>query len=318
MKKLIVILVGFLVILTGSAISQEVVIDSFPLGVGGSVGKEFFKPYYPKLQTIADILHEHPLTLAVVTGGADGERYRENNDAKNPGLALGRAHALRNVLVEDFGIDSAQIIIRSEDVEIVGPEYRYASVRIAWELSELEARIDTLEKRPPIEKHFTEIREVPVIPEQKVGVQFGIGFSSSPFGGIPVVSGAAIWNRMIYVEAIAGYTLWNTSYGFGGVDLDTRRRLVGADVIFFPFKDIPVGAVGGWIRIEQISQQYYKYVRMSEGPVIGVRGTPFEFLSVTAVYNPSKRRFAGVATSESDNDLFLIWITLHTIIGGGK
>jgi hypothetical protein len=318
MKKLIFILVGSLIMLTGTAISQEVVIDSFPLGVGGSVGKEFFKPYYPKLQTIADILHEHPLTHAVVTGGADGERYRENNDAKNPGLALGRAHALGNLLVEDFGVDSAQIIIRSEDVEIVGPEYRYASVRVAWELAELEARIDTLEQRPPIEKHFTEIREVAVIPPEKFGVQLGAGFSSSPFGGVPIVTGAAIWNRTVYVEALVGYTLWNTSYQFSAVDLDTRRRMAGADVVYFPIKDIPLGILGGWIRVEQISQQYYKYVRMSEGPLFGLRGVPFDFLSITAAYNPSKHRTAGIAESESDNDQFMIWFTLNTLFGGGK
>jgi hypothetical protein len=99
MKQYLILTLISLAFLTGPVLSQEVVITDFPLGVGGSVDPDVFKPYYAQLKAISDTLRMYPLARAIVAGGADGEEYRENNDAKNPGLALGRAYILRNLLI---------------------------------------------------------------------------------------------------------------------------------------------------------------------------------------------------------------------------
>lgn len=318
MNKSIIAAVCFLIALPLAARSQEVMIEGFPLGVGGSISPSFFEPYYPQLQALADTLEKYPLVFAVVTGAADGEQYRENNDAKNPGLALGRAHSLRNVLVSGFGVDSARIIIQSSDVKSRGDRYRCASVRIAWELAGLEARVDSLEQRPPVEKQITEVRGISGILGESMGLQLGAGLSSSPFGVIPIVSGALTWKKVIFVEGVVGHTIWSGDYRLGGADLTTWRRLAGGQVIVRPFAKVPVGAVGGWVRIEQISRRYYRYVKMSEGPVVGLRVTPFDFLSVTGVYNPAKHIVATEDNAKSKVAQFLISATAHISFGGKR
>jgi hypothetical protein len=84
--------------------------------------------------------------------------------------------------MREFSIDSSRIYIRTEDVAEKGPQYRYASVRVVRVLADVDERVnvlkqhvDTLLLRPALEKHFTEIREVPTPPKENLGVQFGLG-----------------------------------------------------------------------------------------------------------------------------------------------
>lgn len=317
MKKYIM-LIGCLALLAGPVWTQEVIITDFPVGVAGSIDENFFEPYYAGLQAIADTLHRFPLARAIVTGGADGLEYRRNHDAVNPGLALGRAHVLRELMINRFRTDSTQLIVQSRDVEMEGGQYRYAGIRVARDLTDLESRLNALENRPPVEKHFTEIRDVIGDFKEDLGLQLGLGFSTSPFGGIPMVSGAVSWKRIIYVEGIAGHTFWNGTFKFENTDLDTKRRLIGGQLIVYPSDRWRVGIVGGWIRIEEIAQEYYEYVKLSDGPMLGLRASPFDFLSVTGVYNPAKHRLAGDRKSHSDNDQFLLSLTAHIGFGGEK
>ena len=325
MKKYIIMIIGCLMLFTGVALTQEVVISDFPIGVGGSVDQTIFKPYHSDLKAIADTLEKYPLSRAIITGGADGVQYRQSNDAKNPSLALGRAHALLNYMIAEFDIDSSQIAIRTEDVKTKGPEYRYAGVHIAWEMSHLDnnlsglkAQVDTLMQRPPVEKHFTEVREIPNVLKENLGLQVSAGLSTSPFGGMPILAGALTWKRSIFLEGMVGHTFWNNEFTFEGLDLDTKRRMIGGHVIIFPYENIPIGAVGGWLRVEEIAQDYYEYVRLSEGPVFGLRAQPLEYLSITGAYNPSRHRQAGVLRSTAENDQFMLYITAHLGFGGAK
>ena len=319
MARVLLLIAGCLAGIVGSVWSQEVVIIGFPVGVGGSIEPELFQPYYPELKAIADTLRHNPMARAIVIGGADGIEYHESHDAKNPGLALGRAHILRNLLVTEFGVDSTQLAIETQESPIVGDAYRFASVRIVpAPTSDTDARLDALENRPPVEKHFTEIRDVPTTFIENLGLQISAGLTSSPFGAMPVVAGAVTWKRIVYVEAVFGHTVWDNTYRFLGVDLETRRRQAGFLAAFYPQEDLPIGVVAGWVRIEEISQRYYDYVRMSEGPMFGVRAVPLDFLSVTAVYNPSKHRVAGETLSQSKNSQFLVSIMVHKTFGGGR
>jgi hypothetical protein len=316
--ELVIIIVFLILSPLTFAEPQEVVVADFPYGVAASVAPDFFLPYHSQLQALADTLAKYPLALAVVTGGADGGRYGENNDAKNPGLALGRAHALRNVLVRQFNVDSARIIIQSGDVEVRGGPYRYASVRIAWELSDLEARLDSLANQPPVEKHVTEVKEISNNLSENMSLQLGLGFSSSPFGGIPLAAAAIAWKRFLFIEGIAGYTLWNKSFGYEGVNLRTRLRLAGAQITLYPLAKVPVGVTGGWMRIEQISQRYYEYVKMSEGPALGLRFRPSDYFLITGLYNPAKHDIFGNSKSILRNNQFLFAAMACLRFGGGR
>ncbi|MFH1700753.1 MAG: hypothetical protein ABIE07_09225 [Candidatus Zixiibacteriota bacterium] len=318
MKNLTIIIAGILLLLASIATSQEVIITNFPIGVGSDVSPELFAPYFGELQAIKDTLHKYPLARAIVTGGADGERYRQDNDAKNPGLALGRAHVLRNLLINEFKIDSSQIIIQSGDTKEMGGRYRFAAVRVINEFSELNKRVKALEDKPPVEKHFTEVKEITSEYKESLGLQFGVGLSTSPFGGIPIATGAISWKNTLYAEGFAGHSFWKSSFEFEGIDLDTRRRLIGGQIIYYPSERILVGIVGGWIRIEEISQKYYKYAKLSEGPLLGLRVSPYDFISITGAYNPSKQLIAGESKSETKKDRFLLSITAHITFGGEK
>lgn len=318
MKRSLIAVISILALFQGIALSQEIMISGFPPGVGGDISPSFFEPYYPQLKAVADTLEKYPLAIGIVTGGADGKRFLQNNDAKNPGLALGRAHALRNILIDEFDVDPGQIIVQSREADNEGGPFRFASVRVSKELADMEARLDTLANRPAVEKQVTEIREVSTTTLESMGLRFGAGLSSTPFGALPIITGAVTWKRIIFVEGVVGHTFWNESYDFDGSKLDTWRRMAGGQVIVYPFKKIPVGAVGGWLRIEEISQMYYRYVKMSEGPVIGLRVTPLEFLSLTAVYNPSKQNLSGDILSKSKNGQILISAIVHLTFGGRK
>ena len=338
MIKKLVIVIGCFALMAGAVSAQEVVIPDFPLGVAGSIDVKIFEPYLEQFQAIADTLKLDPMIRAVVTGGADGQKYRSSHDAKNPSLALGRAHTLRSFLMDDFDIDSTQIEIRTKEFKEIGPEYRYVGVRIEkyepksdpytdQKIAGLVARIDSLEDRPPVEKHFTEIKEMPVEDaESDLGIEFGIGVSSSPFGGLPVLTTAFTYKRVVYVEGLFGHTWWGNEFQWVRQDLDpveildlkTRRRLIGGHVIIYPWEDIPLGFVGGWLRVEEIAQEFYEYSKLSEGPLVGVRFQPLKNIAVTAAYNPSKHRDANLETSTSENDQFLIYLTGHWGIGGAR
>jgi hypothetical protein len=319
MARVLLLIAGCLAGIVGSVWSQEVVITGFPVGVGGSIEPQFFRTYYPELQTVADTLRHNPAARAIVTGGADGIEYHESHDAKNPGLALGRAHVLRNLLVVEFGVDSTQLVIETLESPIVGGAYRYVGVLIvSAPTSDIDARLDALENRPPVEKHFTEMREVPSGFIENLGLQVSAGLTSSPFGALPMAAGAVTWKRVFFVEAVFGYTVWDGTYRFMSVDLETRRRLAGFLAAYYPKQELPVGVIAGWVRAEEISQRYYDFVRMSEGPMFGLRATPLDYLSVTVAYNPSKHRVAGETLSQSKNNQFLISIIVHKTFGGGK
>lgn len=318
MTRSILSLIGCLIFLTAAGSAQEVTVTGFPLGTGGSVEPDFFEPYYPELQVLADTLAAYPMARAIVTGGADGTRFSAYHDAKNPGVALGRAHALRNLLVEKFGVDSGRIVVQSQDTRASGPRYRSARVRIDWSLVDMTTRLEKAENRPPPEQVATEIRTVETRFTDSFGLQFSAGLSSSPYGIMPLLAGAITWNRVVYVEAVVGHSFWNDTYPVGEADLDTKRRLAGGQMIVFPWRKVPLGIVGGWFRFEEIAQDYHQYVQMSEGPVVGLRFLPLDFASVTAVYNPSWDRTAGIERSEPDNDQFHLSAAVHILFGGGQ
>jgi hypothetical protein len=318
MKRAIIIGTIIITSLFATVRAQEVIITGFPLGVGSDVDSEFFESFYPQLQSLVDTLQQYPWSFAVVTGGADGIRFNENHDAKNPGLAVGRAQALRNLLVDEFGIDPGRIMIQADYSEVKGGPYRYAAVRVVRELSDMEARIDSLEKRPPVESRITEVKEIYSSMSENMGLQLGAGLSSSPFGVIPVVTGAISWKRFVFVEGIVGHTFWDNSFSIENDNLATRRRVAGGLAVIYPFQDIPIGLAGGWIRVEEIAQRYNEYVRMSEGPVIGLRITPLDYLSITAIQNTAKHNIIGDIQSRLKNGQFIVFATVHVLFGGGK
>ena len=130
MIKKLMIVIGLLTLCSVSAGSQELVVTGFPVGVGINVDRGFFGQYDIQLKAVADSLNKYPQSLAIVTGSADGNRYPRYNDALNPSLALGRAQALRNVLVDKYNVDSTQILVQAADAKEKGERYRYASIRI--------------------------------------------------------------------------------------------------------------------------------------------------------------------------------------------
>lgn len=318
MKTSFLVVIVLSLTLASSVHSQEVVISDFPLGVGGGVTRDFFTPYTAQLKALADTMAHYPKALMIVTGTADGVTYHLHHDAKNPGLALGRAHTVRNLLIAEYGVDSTRIAVQSADFKEKGGQYRAVSIRVERELFE-----SALAEIPvPEPQHVEAIPEhshsyAPVVVRQ-MGLQFGVGVTSSPFGGIPFGAAALSWRRMIFVEASLGYTFWNDDYRLGATTLDTRRRISGARLIVYPFESLPIGVVGGWSRVEDLSQDYYQYVRLSEGLELGLRATPISCASLTAVYNPSMRRQIGLSRASAENDQFQVSFMLHTTFGGDR
>jgi hypothetical protein len=282
--------------------ANELVISGFPVGVGGSVAESFYQPHYPKLQTIADSLAANPLYRAIITGSADGIQYRQNNDAVNTGLALGRAHALMNLLINRFKVDSSQIIVQSIDVATEGAQYRSVSVRIVHDLDELDSRLAKLEAQES--------------PEDNMRLHVGAGLSSSPYGVMPLVTASIDWRRFIYFEGLLGHTFWDESFTFQATDLDTKSRMVGVQIAVYPFENTPVGFVAGWLRTEEISQRFYEYVQLSEGLIVGLQTRPTEYLTITGAFNPSKRRIVDDLIAQSKNGQFWLSVTLNTAFGG--
>jgi len=322
-RTTVIAIIG-LILLTPVALPQEVTITDFPVGVGSRVDHSLFKPYDKQLRAIADTMKKDFHAIAVITGSADGVTYRSSNDAKNPGLALGRAHALRNYMIAEFGVDSIHMAIQSADAKQVGGQYRSVSIRLLrnWFSSAAtsEPALKAVPEPEPAQIAVVPSHIEPVAPIliRQMGLQFGVGVTSSPFGGIPFGAAAITWRRIIFVEASLGYTFWNNDYRFQKTMLDTRRRISGARLIVFPLEPLPLGVIGGWSRTEEISQTYYQYVRLSEGLEFGVRATLFPFASVSAVYNPSMHRIVGERNARAKNGQFQISVMLHKTFGGER
>ena len=322
--KTMVLLAGILALTVTAAGAQEVVITGFPLGVGATIEQKFFEPYFPQLQSVADQIALDPLAHAIVVGQADGARYVTDNDAKNPGLSLGRAHALRNVLVRHFGVDSTRVFIQSADVPARGDQYRSVSVRVETLPADTDRQVE--EVLPAVvvsEPVTTEPAPVTVTENNnyfsdQMALRLSAGVSSSPFGGLPMVSGAVIWKHTVSFEFVLGHTFWSDTYQFQGNSLSTWQRMVSGRITVYPWQDKPIGFIGGWSRIEEIAQSYYEYVRLSEGPVLGVGFNPFKHLSLTGLYNPSRQRLEGFDISSAKNGQFLLSISVFTDLGGGR
>ena len=327
MIKKAIVLIGLIGMVSVPVSSQELTLPGFPLGIGLDVDQSFFSQYDIQLRAVADSLGKYPKSLAIITGGTDGNRYPRYNDALNPSLALGRAQALRNVLVGQYNVDSTQILVQSADAKHKGEVYRYVSIRIIHGQVEIESRLHVLEQKEPLDGRLAELSEKITALEQKpeprlliddLNLHFSGGLSTSPFGPIPIVGGAVSWKKFAFIEGVLGHTFWNSDFDFAGVNLDTRKRMAGGQAVIYPFKNKRIGLLGGWYRFEEISQTFYKYVKLSEGPVFGLRGLATENISITAAYNPSKQLEAGFPLSDTDNDLFLLSLTYFLTIGGGK
>lgn len=327
--RILLLFILCLLILPMALSAQEVTVSGFPVGVARSIDKDFFHPYYNDLKAIADTLKKFPTAKAIITGGADGSTFQKDDNAKNPGLALGRAHVLYNYLMTEFNVDPGQIVISSKEVVIKGPMGRFAKIRVVKDsgvlddlqkqmasLQDLSDRVDALEKRPPVEEHYTEVKEVPNTFSDYLGIQISAGGMTSPFGGLPTIGAAVTYKRNIYLEFNVGYTLWNNRFTLGNLKLDTKRRLIGGQIIYYPKEDFALGVLAGWTRFEEISNQYYEYVKLSEGPVLGLRYSPVDYLAVTAAYNPSKHRIIPDKTSQTKNGQFLFSISVYNIFGG--
>lgn len=321
--KTLVLLAGLIALSVSAAGAQDVVITGFPLGVGATIEQSFFEPYYPQLQALADRLTSDPQARAIVVGQADGARYVTDNDAKNPGLSLGRAHALRNVLVRNFGVDSTRIFIQSADVPTRGDEYRSVSIRLETLPDEPDRQVEevlpaVVVSEPQGEPAPVNITENNNYFSDQMALRLSAGVSSSPYGGVPMVSGAVIWKQTVGFEFVLGHTFWNDTYQFQGNSLSTWQRMVSGRITVYPWKDKPVSFIGGWSRIEEIAQSYYEYVRLSEGPVLGVGVIPFKHVSITGLYNPSRQRVEGYDISSAKNGQFLLGLSVFTDLGGGR
>ena len=314
MKKLSCYVLVILFLLTAHGWSQEVVIAGYPKGVAGSIGGDFFKPVYGQLQEVADVLNQNPTADGIITGVADGNKYRKNNDAKNPGLALGRAHVLRQLMIEKFGVDSTQLIIQSIDVKVKGGEYRYSSIRVRRELPLPMPKADTVYLQPQIEK--TEIHHNYY--NDEFGLKLGIGMTGTPSGIIPSVSGAVVYKKWLYIEGLFGHTFWSDSRDVAGVSYDTWSRFTGGQLVIFPFDKKTVGFSAGWIRLEEISQYYYKYALMSEGLTMGVRLRITENLGLDGKYFPNKQRLAEMEReyAVSKQNQWILSVTYNFSFGG--
>lgn len=319
--KTLVFWVALMALLVPVAGAQETVITGFPLGVGETVGPEFFEPYHPQLQALADALAADPRARVILVGRADGTRYSSDHDAKNPGLSVGRAHALRNVLVFVFNVDSTQILIQSSDVPVRGDQYRSVSARIE-KPAEPPAPVVAMAPLPeaeipvPSESAPISVTENTNYFSDQMSLRLSGGVSSSPYGALPVVAGAVIWKRTVALEVVLGHTFWSDTYQFQGANLSTWQRMVSGRITAFPWHDKPVGLVAGWARIEEIAQSYYEYVKLSEGPVLGMVLTPFRHLSFTGLYNPARHRVEGYDISSAKNGQFLLGVSLFTDLGG--
>jgi hypothetical protein len=323
LMRITVLVVSLLALTASLAGAQEVVIKGFPLGVGASIGQEFWEPYTAALSDWAATLKSNPQALGIIVGRADGTRYRDASDAKNPGLSLGRAHALRNLLVSQFGVDSTRLLIQTNDVPDRGEEYRSVSVRLVLppeqkEVTAVPVNVSAPANEAPVTEPPTELTEVTNNFYDQMTLRLGGGASSTPFGGIPMLTGAVVWRGSVALNVVVGHSFWNDSYEFKGASLKTWLRMVGGGLTVYPWRNKPIGVVGGWMRVEQIAQSYYEYVKLSEGPVLGVSATPVKHLSLSALYNPSRQRLEGTDLSSSKGGQFLFGVSVFTDFGGSR
>ncbi len=329
--KLILLLTGLAAI---SAPADDILIPGFPLGVGRSVDASIFEPYLPALQAVADTLKENRNAYAIVSGSADGNRFSAQHDAKNPTLALGRAHALRDLMVTRFEVNPRQLVVQTVEPEGKGDSLRSAGIRVVFEEDPIDIRIASLEQW--IEQHINEHPSLvpqpmePLPPETTIvierssspladfGVKLGIGASTTPFGSLPVATGGVTWKRIVFVEAQFGHSIWLDGFELRGVTFSTRQRLASAYLAVYPWETIPVGFVGGWKRAETMDWDSFRYLRISEGPMIGVRVEPLHWLSITGTYTPAKQRTATFASSENEFGQLALSISVIQIWGGDR
>jgi len=102
-------------LLVGFASAEELTIKDFPLGKGMSYVDSVLAYYSQDLKPFADTVKSDSTVNLKVTGRANGDLYQEEHDANNAGTSLSRAHGLQWIFVNVFDVDSARIIIDTEE-----------------------------------------------------------------------------------------------------------------------------------------------------------------------------------------------------------
>ena len=302
MKKLLLgLLVGLLVMFIWAQViwAQEVEITGFPQAKGIGAGKEFFKPYYPKLEEIAGLLKTDASTRLLVIGQSDGLFFKNKkyNDGLNAGVEISRIDAVVSFLKNEFQVNTSQITIQTRHVTEKGAEHRKVILKIVRspgteKLTRLPEGVyipEFQEKRligaPPSRRPSS--NESIGLDNEFIGLDLGLGMTSAPLGVLPTLTASIDWQKKIYIEAKIGASVFEEEKSItGGHEITTRDRLVAAYLVFFPTKDFPLGFIGGWQMNDEVLTNSNRYVRRLEGPIIGIRADIKRRISLDGLWNP--------------------------------
>lgn len=334
MKRILFALVVLMIAVSANA-DQPYVVRHFPLGIGTSVPESFWKEHNPILAQIAHDLLVHPELKAVVIGMSDAYEYRNDTDAKNGGLGLDRASAVKNLLVDGYSVPDSQITcfgehrnhrdkkgtFRCATIRIVPREATLFDIESLRQVQEMQGdRITTLERRKP-ETFYIDNSTVETSYLERLSLEFGLRLAqvSDEYGLLPEAEASLLYKNVLALK-IHGQP-WLNSYSksemFKGQRYDVVDRTWGGEGTVFPLSWL--GLSGGWFQVQHLMQddEWLKKIRCIEA------GITFRWQPAEVPFSMSARvtRFWGherIMQERGRNDIdgTSFSISLNFVLGG--
>lgn len=302
-----VAIVLFPVAIVWSGVYMTVEITDFPLGIGNSVTQEFIDQHDETFKWIADTMSQDPNLCIILIPYADATRYSKYHDPLNAATALSRAHLIKRILVERYGVDELRIFFAdSRESSKKGPKERkvvisFFSIRDYAKKSDLRdfatkkdldkyaklSDLDELDKDiynsiMDLEDSLASInKRISLLSKLRLGI--GVGFSSAEkVDWITRFNASIDYGKIVYVIFNYDHSIFTREQwlprqqGFGYEEIATWNRQFELLVAVFPTSKFPVGLFVGGGQYENLVQKDDTYTWRSRAVPFGLllRGGP--------------------------------------------
>ena len=274
MKRLMHLLGATLLLLlfnTHTASALEARISGFPPGVGTSISNdEFVVQAGMTLVHMSEILSKDSLARVQITAWADGIKFSNRHDPLNAATALSRYDATVKFLAE-LGIPAEKILPPiTRETDSTGPQFRRVDIKLVW----------------PSRPGLTESDVMRMIPKPRVDTMVQIGHTETnnffslaelaggltitPFGKPTFALRGRVGNPTVSFDAELGLSIATDSWQIGNSPYDVRYRLIAGHASYAPFDSTHLEFVFGWERNEAVVNDFGRFVKKREGPVVGL------------------------------------------------
>ena len=297
--------------------AQEFIIYGYPPNVGYSIDPSFYEKFHDTFKQVADALRADSTLVAFVWGEADSLKYPNSHDTHNAGIAVSRAHSVRDVLVYNFECDSTRVFVQSMESRKKGGKYRSVTIvlqKVAF--GPENPKRDTV-IHEIIRERINNIYDSTYILVDNFGFTIGAGVSSARYRTLPEAFIGIDWKRQLQLEFQGGIGVTTSDYAWEGETLTNRNVLYSMALTAYPWKTVGLGLTAGIQGEEDIAQQKSFYTRRCRQFLLGARMDVYKNIDIGVYWTPGYERNEGKENAVWVNNQFRVNLIFAKRFGFG-